>query len=88
MIVKSSESFFKDLSKIRNIEVFDKIENIFDLAHECAVPESIPGFKSLDQYSGYGRIKVGNYRIGVKYSQKTIIFYRVMHRSVIYNIFP
>jgi hypothetical protein len=44
MIVKSSESFFKDLSKIKNIEVFDEIENIFDLAHECTVPESIPGF--------------------------------------------
>jgi mRNA interferase RelE/StbE len=88
MIVKSSESFFKDLSKIRNIEVFDEIENIFDLAHECTDPESIPGFKSLDQHPGYGRIKVGNYRMGVKYSQKTIIFYRVMHRSVIYKIFP
>ena len=48
MIVKSSESFFKDLSKIRNIDVFDDIENILDLAHECSVPESIPGFKSLD----------------------------------------
>ncbi len=88
MIVKSSESFLKDLSKIKNSDVFDEIENIFDLADECTVPESIPGFKSLDQYPGYGRIKVGNYRMGVKYSQKTIIFYRVMHRSVIYKIFP
>jgi mRNA-degrading endonuclease RelE of RelBE toxin-antitoxin system len=88
MIVKSSESFFKDLSKIRNIDVFDEIENIFDMAHASTVPESIPGFKALDQHSGYARIDAGNYRIGVRYSQKTIIFYRVMHRSVIYKIFP
>ncbi len=88
MIVKSSESFFKDLSKIRNSEVFDEIENIFDLAHQCITPDTLPGFKALDQISGYGRIKVGDYRIGVKYSQKTIIFYRVRHRSIIYKIFP
>lgn len=88
MIVKTSESFFKDLSRIKNIEIFNEIENIFDLAHNCKTPSDIPGFKALDQFPEYGRIKIDNYRIGIKYSVKTIIFYRIKHRSVIYKIFP
>jgi hypothetical protein len=52
MIVNSSESFFKDLSNIKNIEVFDEIESLFDFAEKCSSPDAIPGFKSLETHPG------------------------------------
>ena len=82
------EDFWDDLEKINKIEVLDEAESVFDFACNCNSPKDIPGFKPLDNYPGYGRIQTGAYRIGLKYSSKSITFYRIIHRSVIYKLFP
>ncbi len=88
MIVKTSSCFWDDLSKIKHADILDETEIAFEFAAKCKTPDEIPGFKYLERHPGYGRIKAGNYRIGVKYSPKTIIFYRILHRSIVYKSFP
>ena len=36
----------------------------------------------------YYRIRVGNYRLGIKLSEQTIILLRFMNRKDIYKYFP
>jgi mRNA-degrading endonuclease RelE of RelBE toxin-antitoxin system len=88
VIIQTSKHFWNDISKIKDIEVLDEIEAALDIAKFCKSVNDIPGFKRLAHYSGYGRITIAAYRIGVKYSKKNIVFYRILHRSIIYKLFP
>jgi len=64
---------------------------------ESLVFAEIPAIDSITQsgniehlkgYKGYYKIRVGDYRIGLKLEGNTIIFERVMHRKEIYRYFP
>ncbi|HNV38993.1 MAG TPA: type II toxin-antitoxin system RelE/ParE family toxin [Methanoculleus sp.] len=39
-------------------------------------------------YQNYYRIRVGQYRIGCRIQDETLIFYRVKSRDEIYGVFP
>ncbi len=88
MIVKFRKSFFTDLESVQRLEMVENIEFLADFAKKCATPEEIPGFKRLRQYPGKARIEAAPFRVGVEVSGNTIIFCRIIHRSVFYNQFP
>ena len=83
-------SFIKDFKKLpTNIqsgvhsictEIFPKFESLSDSMGIRI--EMIQGFKR------YYRIRVGDYRIGLKEEKGKIIFMRVLHRKDIYRYFP
>lgn len=87
MIVRTSSRFWDDLRKINNIEVLDDAEQVFDIACKCNSVNEIPGFKPFDHYPGYGRIQTGAYRVGVKYSTKSITFYRIIKPLIMGGFF-
>lgn len=88
MNVKARKAFFNDLTKIADKEIIQQAEFVFDYANDCETPEEIPGFKKLHHYSGFRRIEISPYRIGVEITGGTIIFKRILHRSSIYKQFP
>lgn len=88
MIVGASKQFFRDLAKIKSLELLDDAEFIYDLAHRCTQPEEIPGFKWMTGYPTYGRISILDYRIGIKFSGNNFTFICILHRSIIYKHFP
>ncbi len=36
----------------------------------------------------YYKIRVGDYRIGIKFEHETLTFERILHRKDIYKVFP
>lgn len=88
MIVKVRKRFLTDLNKIKSIELLDDIVFLLDEAKAAEKPENIPGFKWLTGYKITGRIELSPYRIGVKVQNETIIFWTILHRSVVYKQFP
>ena len=88
MIVKYRKSFFTDLGKIKSLKQIQEVEFITEYANSTKAPEKIPGFKALRQYSGMARIEVAPYRIGVEIIGETIVFKRILPRSVFYTQFP
>jgi len=88
MTVKADKRFFRDLSRVKTLELLDAAEFIFDLAHTTSDIERIPGFKWLTGAEGYARISVGAYRIGLRVDGQTVIFKCFLHRSVVYKDFP
>lgn len=59
-------------------ETFPKMKTIF----ESGKIESMKG------YSGYYKIRFGDYRVGFHIENNTVIFERVLHRKEIYSHFP
>lgn len=44
--------------------------------------------KPIRGFKNYYRIRLGDYRIGLKESGKEVVFMRVRHRKDIYKVFP
>ena len=80
---KDYEDLPKDIrAEVRQIcfKIFPDINSLKDLT----------GFqiKPIKSYKGYYRIKLGNYRIGLKKENGSVVFMRVKHRKDIYKLFP
>jgi len=81
--------FSKDLDAIRHeakvkkhlLELIEKIKETDSLAN-------LKGVRKIEGYQNYFRIKVGNYRLGIKLTKKRIELIRFLHRKEIYRRFP
>ena len=65
----------KIIECIQNVELSDNIKQINDL-------------KKLEGHKSFYRIKLGDYRIGVKIDSEVVVFVTVAHRKDIYKLFP
>jgi mRNA interferase RelE/StbE len=48
----------------------------------------LKGVRKIEDYQAYFRIKVGDYRLGIKATQNTVELIRFLHRKDIYRRFP
>lgn len=85
-------SFIKDFKKFSG-QIKIKVEKICFIDFQKAKNFSdeilkIYSIKSLTGFSGYYRIRIGDYRIGFKIEREKVIFMRVLHRKDIYKFFP
>ena len=88
MILKATNRFMRDVEKIKSIELIEEIGFIIDEIEKAESPQDIPGFKIFKKFSGFGRIRASDYRIGVQFSSEIVILRCLLHRSVIYKNFP
>lgn len=88
MKVEFKKSFLKDLKKLKNKSLQNSIYNCI-IQIESA--ESIVEIKNLKKLTGFElhyRIRVGDYRIGLKLENDVVNFVVFEHRKDIYKIFP
>lgn len=88
MKVAFKKSFLKELNKLRNKTLQDSIANCIlqvELAEDLS---RIKNIKKLKGYDFYYRIRVGDYRIGIKAEGDTVYFVVCEHRKDIYKGFP
>ena len=89
MNVEYSARFVKDLKALKGTPSFAKIrELVFESVPVAETLDEIPHFAKLEGYDNYYRIRVGDYRIGVKIENEVVVFMRVLHRKEIYRYFP
>ena len=87
--VKYTKRFLKELSKLpENIQ--EKVENIVFTELKEGDPFSLGYVERLKGFRDKYKIRVGNYRIGLKIDKerKEVICLRVAHRKDIYKLFP
>ncbi len=88
MLIEFKESFAKDLSKIDSAtrnkvkRVIEQIESVNSLAAIAQVKK----LKGSEQ--NYYRIRIGDYRMGIKLENETVVFIRCLHRKEMYRYFP
>lgn len=88
MKVAFRESFLKDLRNIKNAKLLAKICKAIENVEDSDAPHQIRNFKKLKGSQSYFRIRIGEYRVGLKMESDTLIFVRFLSRKEIYRFFP
>ena len=89
MRIDFRKSFARDLRNRKNDLSF--LNRIKKTIEDIELTETISGIKNLKKLKGesdYYRIRIGNYRIGIKIENDLMIFIRALHRKDIYRYFP
>jgi mRNA interferase RelE/StbE len=88
MQILYEKSFYKDIAKISDKQLQIKLLELIELLKvKNSISDSI-GIKKMSGYSDYYRIRIGDYRLGIKYRNNIITFIRLLHRKEIYKYFP
>ena len=89
MKVAYRKLFLKDLHSLRHTDAYGRIkELVFEILPECASLSEVAGLKSLRQSKNAFRIRIGEYRIGLKREGDLLEVMRVLHRKDFYRYFP
>ena len=78
----------KDVSKIKNSKLKLKLALIIA---DLKLVENLSEIKNVKAMSGHSeayRIRIGDYRLGIFYSNETITIARFLKREDIYKLFP
>jgi mRNA interferase RelE/StbE len=81
-------SFLKAIKKIEDNQLKSDIANAIRNVESAENLKQIHQLKKLKGYKQYYRIRIGDYRIGIKLEAETIYFVDIDHRRNIYRIFP
>lgn len=88
MNVLFRESFTKDLRRIQDRELLQRIRKAVEAVERAPSVEEIPSLKRLRAKGPYYRIRVGDYRLGLSIENDRATFVRILHRREIYRYFP
>jgi mRNA interferase RelE/StbE len=81
-------SFLKAVKKIKDDQLKADIVDAINNVESVQNLNQIVNLKKLRGYKQYYRIRIGDYRIGIKLEANTIFFVEVDHRKNINRIFP
>ena len=88
MRVEFKKSFARDLKKTKEKQLLQQIKEIIEEVEHAPSVEVINNLKQLKGGENYYRIRLGDYRIGLKLENDAIVFVRFLHRKEIYRYFP
>jgi len=82
------KSFERDVKKIKDKSIKRKLATVIEKVEKAKRIYDIDNCKKLRKGKNAYRIKIGNYRAGFFYENKTVIFIRFLNRKDIYREFP
>ena len=88
MKILIDKSFEKDLKKITDQKILNSLAECIEGARAAKGLSELKNHRKLKGSTNAFRIRIGNYRVGLIYENRTLIFIRFLHRSKIYNSFP
>ena len=84
-----AKRFSKDIDAIRKEARIKKaLLKMIEKIREAGSLAEVRGVKKIEGYQKYYRIKLGDYRLGVKMRRNRIELIRFLHRKDIYRRFP
>jgi len=90
MEILVDKSFFKDLEHINNKALSAKIDKAIEDIQKATALNEIKNLKKISagKTNDFFRLRVGDYRIGIRFIDSKIVFVRILHRKEIYRFFP
>jgi mRNA interferase RelE/StbE len=88
MNVSFKNSFLKEIEKLKDQSLKDEILESIVAVESAKDISEIKKIKKLKGFDLYYRIRIGNYRIGLKIENGTVHFAAFEHRKDIYKKFP
>ncbi|MFK5971080.1 MAG: type II toxin-antitoxin system RelE/ParE family toxin [Candidatus Marithrix sp.] len=87
MELEFRKSFTKDLKRT-NITTLKRLKILIEQLEIANSLEKIANVKKLKDIEEYYRIRIGDYRLGIKVEDNKLIILRFLHRKEIYRYFP
>jgi len=89
MNILYTKSFSKDIDTIRHeSKIKERLLALIGKLKNADTISDLSDVKKMEGYPGYFRIRVGDYRRGIKVAEKNIEMIRFLHRKEIYRRFP
>ena len=89
MDISYGKRFSKDLDSVHNEKrIREKLIRLIDTIKKIDSLKQIADVKKIEGYSDYFRIKLGDYRLGLKVHKNKVELIRFLHRKEIYRRFP
>ncbi len=90
MEIVVDETFFKDLTKLKDKSLYKRIDKIIEEIKRARNLSEIKNLKKLaiGRSNDYYRLRIADYRIGIRFIDSKIVFVRILHRKEIYRYFP
>jgi len=88
MKIEYKKKFLKELSKLPNEYALPIEEFVFDIFPTYDNLSEIGKVEKMTGYKYYFKIRFGDYRVGIKKEDNTILIETVKHRREIYKYFP
>ena len=83
------KKFSKDLDAIRHeTKIKAELLKLIEAIRAADSLTDLKGVRKIEGYQAYFRIKVADYRLGIKLTQNTVELIRFLHRKDIYRRFP
>ena len=82
------KSFLKEIKKLNDAKLKTAIINCIEQIELAEAISEIKNLKKLTGYNFYYRIRIGDYRIGLKIETDLVYFVIFEHRKDIYQSFP
>jgi len=89
MKIEYEKRFLKELFKLQDKQIKEMVEKF--VFNELPLFNSLRDAQKIEKMSGYKeyyKVRFGNYRIGIKKENETIIIKTIKHRREIYKFFP
>ncbi len=88
MELEFRDSFLKDANRIKEKRMKKKIAAVIAEIKAASSLSGIRNLKKMESSENYYRVRIGDYRIGVKLQGKKLVFLRCLTRKDIYRYFP
>ena len=88
MTVSFRKSFLRELKKLKDAKVRGRIREVIESAEGAGSLADLPDVKKMSGSSGFYRVRVGSYRVGLAVEGEEVEFVRVLDRKDIYRYFP
>ena len=89
MKVSYAKELVKDLEAVsRNPAVKKRLSKLIETFKAIDTLDELKHMKKIEGYDCYYRLRIGDYRLGLKVSGDTVELIRFLHRRDIYRRFP
>ncbi len=88
MKIDFRKSFSRDIKKLNDKDILKKVKDVIDTIENTPNLLKLRNIKQLTSGGKYYRIRIGDYRIGIKLENETVVLVRCLHRRDIYKYFP
>jgi mRNA interferase RelE/StbE len=88
MNVRFEAKFAKDLKQVSDGRLLKAVKELVLACKKVESLTEISQVKKLKGYDTFYRVRIGDYRIGLKLAEDGLIFVRCLHRKEIYRYFP
>lgn len=88
MNVIFKQSLLKDLKKVQDKGLLQRIQATIEEIESAESVNELRQFRKLEGTDFYYRIRIGDYRLGLRLDRDTVTLVRFLHRKEIYRYFP